>query len=202
LVVQAIDFYQPVNDFARQTGWLHGPVTAYATYGIVLFAGLLLMGWWLARAGSARAMAAALLAPISTVLAIAVNQPIVKQVAEVRPYVAHPTALVLVSRSADPSFPSDHATMTGAVAVGLLLVSWRIGLIAIVCAVLMAASRVYVGAHYPQDVVAGLILGAAVALLVYLALRVPITRLVIWLRTTKLKPLFATKALTPSPVPA
>jgi undecaprenyl-diphosphatase len=189
LVTHADDAFQQVNEFARSTGWLHAPVTAYAKYGIVLFAVLLLIGWWLARSGPARTMAAALLAPISTVLAVAINQPIVKHVAEARPYVVHPAALVLVSKSADASFPSDHATMAGAVAVGLFFVSWRLGVVAAICAVMMAASRVYVGAHYPQDVVAGLALGGVVALLVYLALRSPTIWLVKRLRDTKIGPL-------------
>jgi membrane-associated phospholipid phosphatase len=39
----------------------------------------------------------------------------------------------------------------------------RLGVLAVVNAVLIAASRVHIGVHYPHDVVAGLLLGAAVA---------------------------------------
>jgi undecaprenyl-diphosphatase len=88
-----------------------------------------------------------------------------------------PHILVLADRSSDPSFPSDHATMAGAVAAGLLLVSWRLGLLAMVAAALMGFARVYIAAHYPQDVLTGLILGAAVTLLGYLAVRRPLTAL-------------------------
>ena len=42
------DFLQ-VNDFAQHTNWLHPAAVAFANYGIVLFAVLLLAGWWLAR---------------------------------------------------------------------------------------------------------------------------------------------------------
>ena len=49
----------------------------------------------------------------------------------------------------DFSFPSDHATVAGAVAGGLGIVDRRLGRIAVGLAVLMAAARVYVGAHYP-----------------------------------------------------
>ncbi|MFL6180185.1 MAG: phosphatase PAP2 family protein [Actinomycetes bacterium] len=174
-----------VNELARDTPWLHGPAAAFANFGIVLFALLLLAGWWFARGQSASTMAAALTAPLSTLVAVAANQPIISHVAEARPYAAHPHVLLLVGASADPSFPSDHATMAGAVAAGLWLVSWRLGVVTSALALLMAATRVYVGAHYPQDVVAGLALGAVVAVVVWLILRNPMTRLVESLRQTR-----------------
>jgi hypothetical protein len=55
-----LGLFGQVNDLARHTGWLHGPVQAYAAYGGVVFASLLLAGWWLARARGPLAMAAAL----------------------------------------------------------------------------------------------------------------------------------------------
>ncbi|MFI2651630.1 phosphatase PAP2 family protein [Micromonospora fulviviridis] len=83
-------------------------------------------------------------------LAAAVNQPIVSLVHEPRPYPTLAGILVLADRSSDPSFPSDHATMAGAVAAGLLLVSWRLGLLATAAAAVMGFARIYIGAHYLQ----------------------------------------------------
>jgi undecaprenyl-diphosphatase len=111
-----------INRFARDTGWLHPVVTAYAGYGIALCGLLLLAGWWTARrSGEPRVMAAALCAGIATPLAVALNQPIAHLVAGSQPYAADPTLLVLAHRGSDLSFPSDHATMAGAAAVGLLV---------------------------------------------------------------------------------
>ena len=74
-----------MNEFARDTGWLHAPMLAYATYGVVLFAGLLLAGWWVARERGPRTMAAALWTGAATLIAVGANQPIVNGVHEARP---------------------------------------------------------------------------------------------------------------------
>jgi membrane-associated phospholipid phosphatase len=172
-----------VNSLARHTGWLHAPVLAYASYGVLLFGALLLAGVLVARRRSTRDLAAAGWACVATLLAVALNQPVGHLFAEARPYAAHPGLLRLADPTRDFSFPSDHAVMAGAVAAGLLLVSRRLGLVAAAAAVLMAFARVYIAAHYPWDVLAGLAFGAAVATLGWLLLRRPLTALTGWLRS-------------------
>lgn len=177
-----------INDLARATPWLHAPMVGYAKYGVVLFAVLLLAGWWIARR-TGEGMPAAVWAPVGMLLAVAGNQLIVSAVHEPRPYTTLSGILVLADRSADPSFPSDHATMAGAVAAGLLLVSWRLGLLAVAAAAVMGFARIYIGAHYPADVLAGFGVGAAVTLLGYLIARRPITAGLAVLDHTRLQPL-------------
>lgn len=180
-----------INRFARRTGWLHGFMSGYAsTYGIVVLALLLVAGWWLARrTGQLRTTAALVWAGLGTLVAIGVNQPIVNAVAEKRPYVSIPHTLLLVSRSADFGFPSDHAVMAAAVATGLCYVNRRLGILAWIAGVLLAFSRVYVGAHYPHDVAAGLVLGAAVIVLGQLLARPILIWLLGRLGDTPLRPL-------------
>jgi undecaprenyl-diphosphatase len=62
-----------------------------------------------------------------------------------------------------PSFPSGHAAIAFATAVVLSLQhrQWRFTLAAIAAASLISLSRVYLGHHYPTDVAAGAVLGAA-----------------------------------------
>ena len=181
---------ETINQFAQATGWLHSAVTAYAGYGIALFGLLLLAGWWTARrSNNPRLMTAAISAGAATLLALALNQPIVHAAARPRPYTTHPGLLVLAHRSSDPSFPSDHATMAGAVAAGLLLVSVRLGIVAAGAALLMAADRVYVGAHYPIDVLAGLVVGATVATVGSLIASHQVERVVTRASSTRLRPL-------------
>lgn len=183
------DWFGAVNHFARLTPWLHTPARLYTEYGVVLFAGLLLFSWFLTRRdGDLHRVTAALWAPLGALIAIGVNQTLVAAFAEPRPYTAMPGALVLVSRSPDYSFPSDHAVMAGAVTVGVLLANRRLGLVTAVLAVLMAATRVYVGAHFPLDVAAGLAVGAIVALGSYGAARPVFSRLVLHLSRTPVRP--------------
>src|SRR4051794_1580340 len=183
-------WFRGVNDFARATPWLHAPLRLFAEYGVVVFAALLLGSWWMARRdGDLGRVAAALWAPVGALLAVGLNQPIGAAVAEPRPYTELPHAVVLVSRTTDFSFPSDHAVMAGAVAVGVLLANRRLGLVTAVLALLMAFTRVYVGAHFPLDVIAGLLLGAVVAWASYAVVARLMRHLVEALSRTPVRPL-------------
>jgi membrane-associated phospholipid phosphatase len=184
--------FRVVNDFAKATPWLHGVMRAYAHYGMVLFAVLLLWAWWTARGRNPGAVAAALWAPAGMLLAIALNQPVVNWNHAARPYTELPHVLVLVARSSDYSFPSDHAVMAGAVAAGIWLADRRLGLIAGLAALLMAFARVYVGAHYPADVVAGLMFGAVVTVAASLVACPVLVRAVTALGRTPVWPLIST----------
>lgn len=83
-----------------------------------------------------------------------------------RPYDAGVTHL-LIAPSADPSFPSDHATATFAIAAAFLAHGVRqLGLWFLAAAVLMIFSRVYLGTHYVGDVLGGAATGIAAAALV------------------------------------
>ena len=115
-------------------------------------------------------------------LALLVNQPIAHWIDRARPYVAHPAhAHLLISRSPDPSFPSDHATGGFAIATAVWLYDRVSGAVLFGLAALLGFSRVFVGAHYPSDVVAGAAFGAAVALVLRLPpLRVQLERVAGW----------------------
>jgi undecaprenyl-diphosphatase len=97
---------------------------------------------------------------------LAFNQLILLFMHRMRPYDAGITHL-LIARSADPSFPSDHATATVGIAATLFFHGMRrLGLWLLAAALLMILSRVYIGTHYLSDVVGGAVTGIVAAALV------------------------------------
>jgi undecaprenyl-diphosphatase len=64
---------------------------------------------------------------------------------------------------ANASFPSGHATTAGAVTMAAMLILPRFRWPILAAGLLIALSRVVVGAHYPSDTIAGLALGAGIA---------------------------------------
>ena len=153
-----------INRLANRTGWAHGFFTSYAKYGIVLFAILLVAAYLDGRQhDDLRAVAGSVWAAGAALVALGIGQLIGGAIGRARPYEAMTGVHLLVDKTTDFSFPSDHATAAGAVAVGLLLTNRRWGIVAAVLAIVMAFTRVYVGAHYPGDVLAGLALGGVVA---------------------------------------
>jgi undecaprenyl-diphosphatase len=166
-----------VNRLANRTGWAHGVLTAYAKYGIALFAILLVVAYLDARQhNDLRGVAGTVLTAAMTLVALGVAQVIGGAIDRARPYDAMTGVHTLVDKTTDFSFPSDHATVAGAVAMGLLLINRRWGIVAVIAAGVMAFTRVYVGAHYPGDVVAGLALGALVTAVGYFILLSLLTR--------------------------
>ncbi|WP_333732807.1 phosphatase PAP2 family protein [Streptomyces sp. IBSBF 3010] len=158
--------YRDVVDAAHGApSWLDSLVSAFSTYGLVLFAVLMLFGWWQARAQDAQQAVKALAAPVLTVIAFAVSTVLKQAVHENRPCQSlHVITLEACPQPGDWSFPSNHATLAAAAAVALWFVSTRLGAVATGIALAMAASRVWVGAHYPHDALAGLAVGGVVAL--------------------------------------
>jgi membrane-associated phospholipid phosphatase len=70
---------------------------------------------------------------------------------------------VLVATPTNSSFPSGHAAMSAAAAVVLVVLVPRVWPLVVAVALGVGWSRLYVGVHYPLDVLAGAALGALVA---------------------------------------
>jgi membrane-associated phospholipid phosphatase len=158
--------YRDVVDTAQHAPtWVNDVISVWSTYGLAVFAVLMLVGWWRARQVGAGAAVTALAVPVVVVIAYGIDSLLKLAVDESRPCQSlHVTTVDTCPAAGDWSFPSNHATIAGAAAVALFFVSRRLGAVAAVAALAIAASRVWVGVHYPHDVVAGILVGALVAL--------------------------------------
>jgi undecaprenyl-diphosphatase len=116
--------------------------------------------------GAVAAGAAWLLANVAKVIA---NRP--------RPYQVVADAVLRQPPAHGTSFPSSHTAVTVAVVIALMpFLPRALAWVAIAYAVLVGWSRVYLGVHYPLDVLAGAGIGMAVGGLVLLALGVLLRR--------------------------
>jgi undecaprenyl-diphosphatase len=99
-----------------------------------------------------------------------------------------PSALPIDLLSGWSSFPSDHACLFFALATGLCLISPVIGGLALLHAsLIISLPRIYLGLHYPTDVLAGALLGVMVMALVWTfrsACRVIVEPVLAWSRTS------------------
>ncbi|WP_461028255.1 phosphatase PAP2 family protein [Streptomyces sparsus] len=178
-----VDLLHRVNGLSGATpGWVDSALGFSSEYGVIL--GIMMLGlwaWWTARRrpDAPAAVAGLLWAPLAASVAYLVNYPIRELVARPRPFVDHEGLDVLVPGKTGFSFVSDHTTLVTAIAVGIFLVNRKLGALAVLLALFQGFGRVYAGVHYPTDVIGGLALGTAVALLlapVALALLTPLTR--------------------------
>jgi membrane-associated phospholipid phosphatase len=159
--------YHAINRFVFHHAWLGRVLSGVETWAVPLVAVAAFGLWLLARPGGSRkwklASATALAA---AALGLLVNQAIAQFWHRSRPFAAHPAAHVWGNRSHDPSFPSDHASAAFAIAFAVLLFDRVAGTFFLAAAVVIGVGRVFIGAHYPADVLAGCLVGLACAVVV------------------------------------
>lgn len=159
---------------AQITAWINGlsgppfldaVMRAAAEWGLPLMVVLVALQWWSPQ-GRTRSRHVVLVAGLAFLLGLALNQGVLLAIHRVRPYDLGVTRLLL-GRSPDWSFPSDHAT--GAVAVASVFWIKRLRLRKVLfsaLAALICFARVYLGIHYVGDILGGAVTGALAAWLV------------------------------------
>jgi undecaprenyl-diphosphatase len=168
-VLPAVDWriYHAINVFVFHHAWIGRVLSTVETWAVPAIALATVALWLLARPGAGRKWKLASVCALGSAgLALLVNQVIAAIWDRPRPFDTHPSAHVWGSRSHDPSFPSDHASAAFAIAFAVLLFDRVVGWVFLAAAVVVGFGRVFIGAHYPLDVLAGVLVGFASALLV------------------------------------
>ena len=98
-------------------------------------------------------------AVLSLIFGVIVTNLLLKNiVARPRPFAEIEALIPLIAKPTDFSFPSGHTTASFAVALVMLrMLPKKIGIPAVVLAALVAFSRLYLGVHYPTDVLVGFV---------------------------------------------
>ncbi len=158
-----------IQEFLRRD-WLT-PVVAFFTHlgdhGLVWIALCLLLLCFkkTRKAGVAGA--------IALIFSLLLTNGVLKHlVGRTRPWI-DVAGLVALVREPDPnSFPSGHTSAAFAAAVAWWrTLPWRWGAVALAAAVLMGLSRLYVGVHYPTDVLCGVAVGCLCGVLAGLVIK-------------------------------
>ncbi|MFE6169027.1 phosphatase PAP2 family protein [Viridibacillus arvi] len=158
--------FKLINHFAGQNSILDHLVLLFSTYGPILF-GMVLIWLWFSKSNNRHENRKIVLYALTIViLTLGIDKIIEMAYFRPRPFVDHAVTLLYEKTNLDPSFPSNHAAGSFALAFALFWKRRKIGSILIIMAVLMALSRIYIGVHYPLDVIAGAFIGLGVTNLV------------------------------------
>lgn len=148
-----------IQDHIRQT-WMDGFWTSITHLGDggmiwIVLALILLIPKQTRKAGAAALIALALGALVT-------NVALKNVIARVRPYEVVEGLRLMIERQHDFSFPSGHTCASFAAAFALWLsIPRKWGTVCMILAVLISLSRLYVGVHYPSDVLGGMVIGLA-----------------------------------------
>jgi undecaprenyl-diphosphatase len=153
------------NDLAARHDGFEDPLRAYVQASEVLFALAVVALFVFATPRIRRAAVAAVL---SAGLALLVGHFVAAAVDRARPFVDHPHTHLFLAHTADPGFPSDHATGAFAIAFALVLRDRICGIVALALALILSIGRVALGVHYPSDLFAGALLGLAAAVVLWI----------------------------------
>jgi undecaprenyl-diphosphatase len=156
---------QAMNGWAEHSPALDALMVMVTQWGVPAMIAAVALTWW-QQGGNRAEKHVVVCAGLSFLSGLAVNQLILLFVHRMRPCDAGLTHL-LISPSADPSFPSDHATAGFAIVLSYVLHRrWLKAAAFFAAAALVMISRVYVGTHDVSDILGGAATTLAACLLV------------------------------------
>ncbi|MBP2071301.1 undecaprenyl-diphosphatase [Thermoanaerobacterium butyriciformans] len=147
--------FQFINGFAGHNNIIDKVMIFIALYSPIIYGLLMVIQWFV---GGDDGKKVSMDEFFAAVIALSANFIISRFYFEPRPFVSHKVNL-LIKHPSDASFPSDHLSGGSAITFTQIRGNKFIGVIMMLLTVLLLIARVYVGVHYPMDVIAGFIIG-------------------------------------------
>jgi undecaprenyl-diphosphatase len=161
---------QWINSIAGSNALVDSTMITVSQLGVSLLVALVAGQWW-SKIDRTHVRHTCIAAGLSFLIGLGLNQFILLFVHRVRPYDAGVSHLI-ISKSADWSFPSDHATASIAIVAAFALCGLsRRSLLFGLMALLVCWSRIFVGTHYLTDVLGGGFTGVCAAVMVWVFYR-------------------------------
>jgi undecaprenyl-diphosphatase len=160
-----------IANVALHHHWLGSLFHAIEAVSIPLMVVLTGLLWFLSRPGPERKWKLACASGFAAAAVAYVVNFVIHHVHDrARPYEAHSFRHPW-SSSTDASFPSDHTSLSFAIAFAVVTFDRTAGAVFLVLAALIGVGRLFIGAHYPGDVLASVLVGLIAAWVVVRLLR-------------------------------
>lgn len=157
-----VTVYHLINHFAAYSTVLNPIMEFFARYSPELYAVLFVIAWFALPKDDTKRRHALVVSACAGVLALIINVVVAHIWFRPRPFtvLSKGSYTQLIPHSNDASFPSDHVSG----AFGFAAATWGRGPTWIrysftTIAIIVMIARVYVGVHWPTDVIAGLVVG-------------------------------------------
>ena len=153
-------FLQLINSLYHN--YFFNSLALFISYFGLIFTGLLI-AMILYIFGGKKGKKVAILLIVTILITFLITQLLKLLIMRPRPY-TQLTTLIVCAVESDYSFPSGHTSMSAAISY-ILGKKYNCFKFTIIMPILVGLSRMYLGVHYPSDVICGFVLGILVAVL-------------------------------------
>ncbi|GEB34134.1 MULTISPECIES: undecaprenyl-diphosphatase [Brevibacillus] len=162
-----VQCFRAINDLGKQYPELNPAFYAIAEYTVYALA-LCALLYWFTRDSQNRMMV--ICATATFVMAEVLGKLAGTLHTNNQPFAELANVNQLVQKAVDNSFPSDHTILFFSFCVSFWLFQRKTGILWMLLAVCVGLSRIWVGVHYPADVLVGALISIGSALTVFLLL--------------------------------
>jgi len=174
-----VDLFRTINDLGKEYTYLNNFFIFMADYMVFVLAFIALIFWFTRREENRMMIISA---TISFILAEMMGKIAGTLHSNNQPFAELSNVNKLIEKAVDNSFPSDHTILFFAFCMTFFIYQKRWRYIWIMLALVVGISRIWVGVHYPADVIVGAIISIFSTFIAsFIVSRLNIIRKLLWL---------------------